>query len=123
MNDTYSAQGRRVDGARGYSVFEWTGPAVESGKRKRYSVQRRYGWDAEDFDTLEEALERLAALPALRVAEVTLKVYVPDGATEEQITEWVEFNVGANGSLGCANPLVDTELAAFDVSIDRVRPA
>lgn len=49
----------------------------------------------------------------MKEVEVTLKVWVPKTetpATNQQIKDWIYFEVGYNAGLSSTNPLMDHEL-------------
>lgn len=38
--------------------------------------------------------------------------------SHEDISEWIEFNIGARGGISLKNPLIDEELEADPLSVD-----
>jgi hypothetical protein len=50
--------------------------------------------------------------------EVRFNLEVPEEATDEQIHEWLEFELGVTGSISVENPLSSTELMADDLDVD-----
>lgn len=47
---------------------------------------------------------------AVILARVTLDVVIPNGcATEQEITDWLRFNLSLSGSLALSNPLSESE--------------
>ena len=50
---------------------------------------------------------------------VEFSIDIPVEATSEQVSEWLEFNLGYRGSCSGENPLLDYEIEAERVSIRR----
>lgn len=48
----------------------------------------------------------------MKTVKVEFEVKVPNDMTEEQVFEWVSFNIGTNGGCSLQNPLADTDLEA-----------
>lgn len=119
MADTTSAKGHSVKTVRGYTIMEWSGPGVESGNMKPFSVGPRGSLDKSwRGGSLEEAEAFIATAPALVVVSVTLEAYVPvASATEDEIEDWIKFGLHNNGSLSRSNPLVNHEFQAHEVYI------
>ncbi len=46
----------------------------------------------------------------LKKVEIRLEIDVPDNATNQQIEDWVSFQVGLLGSCSGDNPMVDMDL-------------
>ena len=55
----------------------------------------------------------------MKVYDVRFTVAIPDIATENEILEWLRFELGDNGEMSQENPLVDTELEGKSISIKR----
>lgn len=53
----------------------------------------------------------------MKSVSVHFNVLVPDDVSESEITEWVEFEVGATCSLKGTNPLSDKDLEAVRNSV------
>ena len=49
--------------------------------------------------------------------KVEMEVDAKPGMTDQEIAEWVEFNVGARGGLSGDNPMVDEDLSAVSGSV------
>ena len=108
--------GRCVERVGDYGVFEWSGPGVDSGAVKPYSVSLRGRFNWTRYDTLDEARSAAAGMPKMRRVEVSFDVLVPEGVTEDHVEEWVEFSLGS-GSIAGSNPLVDEDLRASHVTV------
>jgi len=113
------ARGHSVGGAvRGYRIFEWSGPDVDNGSRKPFSTAAEGSFDKEWHATLADAQAWIAAAPTLTKLRVEFTAYVVAGsATEDELEEWVRFNLHATGSL-TKSPVSEKELEAVDVSVD-----
>lgn len=109
-----SKQGKQIDSDRGYAIHKWTGDV----DGKPFSVRPQHGWDGEWFATLDEARDYLNRAPALRTVEVSFSALVPVDATDEEIEEWVEYELHAQSSIHNANPLSSHALEAHHVEID-----
>lgn len=71
-------RGKSVETIRGYSIFEWTGPSVDDGSMKKFSVGPRGSFSDKRFDTLEEAKHHALTAPTLRKVRVEFEAYVPE---------------------------------------------
>lgn len=110
-------KGRSIEYGRGYAIFEWEGPDVESGKHKKFTVRPLNSFDdVARCDTLDEAKVEMAKAPGLRKVEVTFSTYVPDHVTHDEIADWLRFELHETGSLSGENPMSEEGcLEAFDV--------
>ena len=55
----------------------------------------------------------------MKVYDVRFTVAIPDIATENEILEWLRFELGDNGEMSQENPLVDTELVGKSITVKR----
>ena len=55
----------------------------------------------------------------MKVYDVRFTVAIPDEATENEILEWLRFELGDNGEMSQENPLVDTELEGKSITVKR----
>lgn len=104
----------------GWQVFKWVGPRVDSGEMKPFSLKANGLWDHHWFDTFEEAEAAAKAAPPVRTISVRFRATLPPGldVTDDQIQEWLDFELRASGSLAGGNPLAHHGLEAHDVIID-----
>lgn len=49
---------------------------------------------------------------------VEIEIEKPDGVTDKQIQEWLEFELGYRANLSADNPLIDESVTAHDISVD-----
>lgn len=117
MKDT----GKPIENHGKYCIYEWTGPRVDSGELLPYSSSLRGSFDWKRHATLEEARAHLASAPTMRTVRVEFEAYVPVAATDEQIEEWIDYELHANGSIQKSNPLSSHSLEARDVSVEHKR--
>lgn len=55
----------------------------------------------------------LLVIPEGSLIEVSLRIKLPHAATPEQITEWLEMEIGGFGTLDMDNPLARDEPQSF----------
>jgi hypothetical protein len=114
-------KGTQVAVARGYAILAWSGPSVDAGTTKPYSVGPVRSFSKHWFDTQAAAEAWVATAPTLRVVRLTVEAYVPVEATDDEIEDWVRCELRLNGSLSGSNPLVSCEFEACDVTVDDIR--
>lgn len=54
----------------------------------------------------------------MREIKVSFTTSVPDGVSDEQIQEWLEFELHANGEMSLKNPLSSEPIEADSFSVD-----
>lgn len=53
-----------------------------------------------------------------RRINVSFKLDVPDGTSDDDIQEWLEFELNANGRISGSNPLAGAPLEPVNFSVD-----
>lgn len=53
----------------------------------------------------------------MKIVEITFKTEIPVDATDTEIREWAEYNLGYTGGCSLKNPLVDYDFEASSVEI------
>lgn len=53
----------------------------------------------------------------MKTYEVTFQVDIDEDTSQEQVEEWLEFELGANGSMSASNPL-RRDIDAYNVFIN-----
>ena len=54
----------------------------------------------------------------MREIQVSFKTTVPDDATNEQVQEWLEFELNARGGMSGENPLSSNPIEADSFSVE-----
>lgn len=54
----------------------------------------------------------------MREIKVSFTTSVPDGVSDEQIQEWLEFELHANGEMSLKNPLSSEPIEADSFSVE-----
>jgi hypothetical protein len=109
--------GKRIESHGQYGIYAWTGPQVESGEMKPYTSSLSGSFDWAHHATLEEARAHVQGARTFREVEVSFKAYVPVEATDEEIEQWIEFEL-SGGSMPQSNPLSRHAVEARDVQVD-----
>ena len=50
--------------------------------------------------------------------KVEFEAEIPDGKIDDDIEEWLRFEIGENGQMSGNNPLVNTPLIPFPFSVE-----
>lgn len=78
MSQGVTNKGKSVEHSRGYVIHEWSGPSVDSGEMKKFSVSPSGSFHRKAFDTIEQARAYVAVAPTLRKIRVEFECYVPE---------------------------------------------
>lgn len=49
----------------------------------------------------------------MKLVSVSFDVNIPDDISDDEIEEWLRFNLHDNGEMSADNPLVDTEIEPY----------
>jgi len=52
------------------------------------------------------------------IISVSFDLEVPDDSNDEELEEWIEFNLNASGSMKLSNSFYGTDLDAFNVQVN-----
>jgi len=118
-----SSRGTSIASKGGYVLYHWVGDEVNDGtkwEKKEYSIESKavgsHIWQGNDHD---EAMQQLHDAPPLRRVTVEFDIFVPEDVSEDRLQDWLEFELGCNGSLS-AGPLDNRGLNADSVSVGRL---
>jgi len=112
--------GKHVESLRGHSIHVWSGADIDAGTVKPFTSAPNGSFDWKRHATLEDARAFITAQPTLVKVRASFEAYVPVAATEEQIEEWIRFELHADGSISGRNPLSRHGLEAIEASIDDI---
>lgn len=103
--------GRWIESEKGWNIYGWR-PKEEPDAEPSYFTAGPAGtFNWTRFATIDEARGFVKGQPAIERVRVEFEVSLPPGIayTQEQLVAWLEFSLGANGSLDGGNPFIHHE--------------